>query len=232
MHKSTRITNSESFSADKPINTVQEDRFQRFNFSKRIADTITHRKSSDSIVLGLFGEWGSGKSSILNLINNELSKESDSILLLEFNPWMYNHEENLLLSFFKKIADVLGKNPITKTETFGAYLEAFGGVFKSIGFDNAKIGMALKSIDLEEFKNRINGFLTMSSKKLVIIIDDIDRLDKQELSTLFKLIKLNADFTNTTYILSFDEVMVSSAIGTKFGEGDRITIPYCESRCI
>lgn len=60
--------------------------------------------------------------------------------------------------------------------------------------------------------------LRTGDNKLVIVVDDIDRLDKNEIFTLFRLVKLTADFENTTYILSFDEKMVSNAIGERFGE--------------
>lgn len=74
--------------------------------------------------------------------------------------------------------------------------------------------------NVEHFKTKTEEILKQSKKKLVIFIDDIDRLDKDELFTLFRLIKLTADFSNTIYILSFDKEMVAKAIGQRFGNGD------------
>nr|WP_199474246.1 P-loop NTPase fold protein [Adhaeribacter pallidiroseus] len=51
----------ETYLSDKPINEENEDKFQRYSFSKRIAETIIERNSSDSIVIGLYGAWGKVK---------------------------------------------------------------------------------------------------------------------------------------------------------------------------
>lgn len=210
---------SEHYSADKPIFTREQDRFQRFEFSKRIADTIRQRESDESIVFGLFGAWGEGKSSVINFIDNELKKDN-SIITVHLNPWRYTDEESLLYNFFDRIAKAIGKELTNKKEKAATLVEKYGGISKFFGIDNSDISKAIADTKLEEFKERVDGLLTESSHRLVIFIDDIDRLDKQEISTLFKLIKLTADFSKTIYILSFDESMVAASIGERFGNGD------------
>ena len=209
----------EQYSADKPITNREQDRFQRFDFSKRIADTIKNRKSEESIVFGLYGSWGEGKSSVINFIDEEL-KQDNSIITIHLNPWRYTDEESLLYNFFDKIAKALEKELTTNKEKTAAFIEKYGGISKLIGIDNKDISKAIADTNLEEFKNRVDSFLSESSQKLVIFIDDIDRLDKQEISILFRLIKLTADFSKTIYILSFDESMVAASIGERFGNGD------------
>ena len=209
----------ENYTADKPINEEKDDRFQRYPFSRRIADTIISRKSKESIVFGLFGAWGEGKSSVLNFINQELQK-NEHIIRINLNPWRYSDEDSLLYSFFKKIADALGKQLETKGEKFKGFVKKYGSAGSILGFDFSGIGKSMAEQDLEKLKERIDDFLDEGSSKVVIFIDDIDRLDKQEIYALFRLVKLTADFANTTYILSFDETMVAAAIGERFGTGD------------
>ncbi|WP_047246139.1 KAP family P-loop NTPase fold protein [Maribacter thermophilus] len=210
---------SKNFSSDKPVENSEEDRFQRYGFSKRIADTIKQRDADEGIVIGIYGAWGEGKTSVLNFIQNELNQD-DTILQVSLNPWRYNDEETLIKNFLKKIAEVLGKELDSKKEKFGSFIERYGSFGSIIGKDLTDVGKTLSNVDLEELKNRIDEFLKEGKSKLVIFVDDIDRLDKQEIYSLFRLVKLTADFTNTTYILSFDEQMVASAIGDRFGAGN------------
>ncbi len=208
------------FRTDKPIIDKELDAFQRFSFSKRIAETIVERKNQDSLVFGVFGVWGEGKSSVLNFINQEL-KVHDEVLTLVFNPWRYADEDSLIKNFLKKVTELLGQELSTNIEKFAGFVEKYGSVGSIIGVDFGDIGKNLADVDLEGLKNRVDDFISESGKKIVIFIDDIDRLDKQEVYSLFRLVKLTADFQNTTYILSFDQDMVASAIGERFGSGDK-----------
>ncbi len=209
----------QNFSSDKPVENQKQDRFQRYNFSKRIAETIIQRENEEGIVIGIYGAWGEGKTSVLNFIQKELKKDN-TILTLTLNPWRYNDEETLIKNFLKKIAEVLDREIISKKEKIGDFVAKYGILGSLIGKDISQIGNLLSGADLEELKNRLDEFLKESNNKLVIFVDDIDRLDKNEIYSLFRLVKLTADFTNTTYILSFDEKMIASAIGERFGAGN------------
>lgn len=210
---------TQNFSSDKPVENEIQDRFQRYKFSKRIAETILQRDNQDGIVIGIYGAWGEGKTSVQNFIESELKKD-ESVLIIKLNPWRYNDEETLIRNFFKKITEILGKELENKKEKLGSFIGKYGGVAGIFGADVSEFGKSLADVDLEELKIRIDEFLKESTSKLVIFVDDIDRLDKQEIYSLFRLVKLTGDFTNTTYILSFDEVMVASAIGERFGAGN------------
>ncbi|MGL1889921.1 MAG: KAP family NTPase [Reichenbachiella sp.] len=209
-----------NFSSDKPVVLKTDDRFQRYDFSKRIADSILSRNNDDGIVIGIYGAWGEGKTSILNFIHEEL-KSHESILTIQLNPWRYGDEETMLKNFFHKIAESLGKELENKKEKLGTFISKYGSIGGIFGLDASSIGKSMADIDLENLKNRIDEFLKESQCKLVIIVDDIDRLDKSEIFSIFKLVKLTADFSNTTYLLSFDEQMVASAIGSRFGQGNQ-----------
>lgn len=220
-----------NYSADKPIVNAKEDRFQRYGFAKRMAINIQEKKTTDCIVIGLYGIWGEGKTSVLNFINNELQK-SENIVVLKFNPWRFSDETTLLNDFFNLLADKLNislkSNGDKAKELIKKYSRIVAPVTKFIPIVGStiagvaeKIGEVLPTESIEELKERIDLILKECQKKIVVIIDDIDRLDKVEIHSIFKLVKLTADFYNTTYILSFDENMVAAAIGDQFGEGDK-----------
>lgn len=206
----------ENYSADKPIKSETDDRFQRYGFSKRIAESIINRTSTDSITIGLYGAWGEGKSSVLHFIDIELQKDP-SVIILHFNPWRYSDEDSLLLNFFTKVAALLGRELNTKKENLGNFIEKYASIGSIFGIDLGETGKIFNNTRLEDLKLRVEEFLIESKTKLVIFIDDVDRLDKNEIYSLLRLVKLTADFSSTTYILAFDEAMVASAIGERFG---------------
>jgi predicted KAP-like P-loop ATPase len=217
-----------NFSSDRPISNQQDDKFQRYEFAKRIANTIVERESEDCIVIGVYGAWGEGKTSVINFIETEL-KEKNNIIAIKFNPWRYNDENSLLIQFFQKLAVALDANLKTTGEKIGSLFKKYGKLLKidipligvNIGDAVEGAGDILADVDIETLKERIGAILKENKSKVVIFIDDIDRLDKVEVHSIFRLVKLTADFLNTTYILSFDEEMVSAAIGERFGAGNQ-----------
>lgn len=222
------MSKDKNFSSDRPISSEKDDKFQRYEFAKRIANTIVERENEDCIVIGVYGAWGEGKTSVINFIETEL-KEKDSIIAIKFNPWRYNDENSLLIQFFQKLATALEATIKTKKEKVGDLLKKYGKLLNidipiiggNIGGSIEGAGEILGEIDVETLKERIGNILKENKKKVVVFIDDIDRLDKVEIHSVFRLVKLTADFSNTTYILSFDEEMVSAAIGERFGEGNQ-----------
>jgi predicted KAP-like P-loop ATPase len=86
------------YNSDKPIILEAQDRFNRYKFSSRIAETIINRKNDDGLVIGLYGVWGEGKSSILNMIESNLII-TEEIIIIKFNPWRFKDEDALILNF-------------------------------------------------------------------------------------------------------------------------------------
>lgn len=202
---------------DHPVNEKNNDRFSRYEFARRIAQTIINRSDSTGITIGIYGQWGEGKTSVLNFIKEELKKD-ESILILNFNPWRYTDEDNLLKNFLEKIAKLIDYELKTKKEKFGEFLKKYGAVGSLFGYDMSTVGKVISEENIETLKERVNEVLRTGNNKLVIVVDDIDRLDKNEIFSIFRLVKLTANFEKTTYLLSFDEKMVSNAIGERFGE--------------
>lgn len=155
--------------SDKPVCRKDEDKFQRYDFSKRIAERIKSTESEDSIVIGIDGEWGEGKTSIMQFIESELTNEKD-IVTVKFNPWRFNDEATLLASFFIKVASSISpsllnnkkgkffsklkKNPLQKNhEKLGEFLSKWGSIMSPFGIGGVKdVGKELAGIDLETLK--------------------------------------------------------------------------------
>jgi hypothetical protein len=73
-----------------------------------------------------------------------------------------------------------------------------------------KIDLLLSDESLEEIKQRIESYISRTDKKIIIFVDDVDRLQPEEALLIFKLVRLNAKFLNTIFLLSFDPVVVQN----------------------
>ncbi|MGP5311964.1 KAP family P-loop NTPase fold protein [Psychrobacter faecalis] len=209
---------TENYSSDAPVSTKDEDIFSRWKFSERVAQVIATRRDPSSIVIGLYGKWGDGKTSVLNFIEQSLNA-NNGVICIKFNPWRFGTEDQLLMGFFNQIAEALDDKLETKGDTLKeigkkvisplASLAGIGGV--------GEIATSFISMpDINAFKSRTEQLLEKSQKRVLILIDDVDRLDKTEIHALFRLVKLTADFKYTSYILAFDKDIVASSLQDRY----------------
>jgi hypothetical protein len=219
-----------SYSSDQRISSQKEDRFNRWPFAQRVAETIAHRQDVSSLVIGIYGAWGDGKTSVLRMMEDAFGSTGE-IVVVNFNPWLFQSESQLVASFFNSLADALGKKLSTKAEEIGKALNRYGSLLSVASFsvgvvvsinpgDSAqKLGRALSTVELDQLKTRIEKILRESGKRVVVLIDDIDRLDRQEIQAIFKLVKLSAGFEYISYVLAFDDAVVADALGERYGAG-------------
>ncbi|MDB5180535.1 MAG: hypothetical protein JWO54_293 [Candidatus Saccharibacteria bacterium] len=228
----------DQYSPDKPIQSSTEDVFNRGPFAKNLAKTISENTLEDGYVIGLYSEWGYGKTSTLNLIKEEL-ETNDNVEVIEFNPWLYVDIQAMILGLFDTLAKGLDAKLNNKKEEVGKFLKKVGGLVSTVGLSSdivsgapgavaSATGNILDNATLDELRERINGFIKESNKRLVVIIDDVDRLDKDEVFQLFKLIKIAVDFQGIAYLISFDDVMVSKVLGERFGENEETGQSFIE----
>lgn len=230
---------------DNPILKENDDLLNYRHHAKKVQKLIQNSSDyEDTLIIGVYGKWGQGKTSFLNLINDKIDllvkKRGKGIMKFHFNPWRYNSEDEILFEFFEGLSSKLIhcqkdslKKAGKKIKTLSRYMKAVKlsatiGVPKAfnteVTFEPAEILKVLgedlegKEPTIEDLKQSIDLLLSKGNYKIVIFIDDIDRLDKEEIYRLLKIIKLNADFKNVVYIIALDKVQVSKAIQNRFGD--------------
>lgn len=214
--------NSDYYSSDIPIVDYKFDQFNRYPFAKRVAEVISKREDPSSIVIGIYGVWGEGKTSVFNFIENELTHEND-IVCLKFNPWRFGDEDEMLVNYFTELATAIDKSIGSTKEKVGDAIEKYGKPLASF-FNRGDFAEGVRSFfskaDVDELRKRIEDLLEQAKKRVVILVDDIDRLEKNEIHAIFRLVKLTADFKYTAYILAFDKQVVSTALQERYGSAD------------
>lgn len=95
-----------SFGTDTPIKVKEQDLIGRASFAERLADILKSAEGSEPLVIGLYGSWGSGKTSVINLVENELSRKAGDgetvVSVVRFEPWNCLTVEQLLGQFLRK----------------------------------------------------------------------------------------------------------------------------------
>jgi KAP family P-loop domain len=210
------------YSADAPLSASANDQFQRWPFARRVARVIASRSDPESIVIGINGAWGEGKTTVFNFIEEEL-KQHPQVISFRFNPWRFPDETKLIEDFFRSLAGAVDKKIDTSREKLGSFIGKYIAIPASLagGGEAARaVSEILSSVELKELKRRVEAILKEADKRVVVLMDDIDRLDKNEIQSVFRLVKLVADFQNTAYVLAFDAEVVASALQERYSGRD------------
>ena len=93
-------------SADRPIESADQDALDRGHLAESLAFAISGWHGKDSLVLGLHGPWGCGKTSIKNLTVKRLP---ETIRVLDFNPWEWRGHDEISAAFFRELGSLLGQ---------------------------------------------------------------------------------------------------------------------------
>ena len=243
--------------ADKPIEKADEDLLGRSDFAKQFGKSICEYDSKDGLVIGLYGKWGSGKTSIINMAISEIpvdksekkkwyskvykrikkiftsqkAEEEDQRhypIVIKFSPWNYSDKNNLISLFFNELKNKLGvakgednKGKIGKAiSQYSDIIDvslfipvvgpAIAPILKTIA--KSKGAKLMQTPSLNEAKENLCNELREFDKKIIVFIDDIDRLTTPQIKDIFQLVKQVGDFPNIIYVLTMDREIVCNAL--------------------
>lgn len=218
------------------------------------------------VTIGIFGDWGNGKSSLLKMVQAKLEKE-DGVVCLYFNGWLFEDYDDAKAALIGTILDEIEASPKFLTSAkntldslrkkvnwlglmgvagkYGAGL-LLGGPVGGLGVLATDAGKQIlekiKSGDTEEMKGLINGPVSDSTevrrnihefkkdfeklleeskiKKLVVIVDDLDRCLPDTIINTLEAIKLFLSSKNTAFLISIDERVIKYAINDRYNKFD------------
>lgn len=186
---------------------VDYDLLERGNIINKLYEVVTKCYNGEKFVLSLQGEWGSGKTTIINNFKKLIKDDSNIIIIDDFDPWSYEDEQAMFKGMFDSIMKKIGINfSIRDISNFlNFYIDA---IFNNSKYEN-KYKIAKKYyLDIDKsnkLKSIINTYLKNNNKKILFIIDNIERADKDNINLLFKLVNNIFNFDNVIYLLSFDD---------------------------
>lgn len=224
-------TGNHLLNPDHPIQSSEEDRFHRVSFAKHVANQIRFSQTIEGYVMAIQGPWGSGKTSVLNLVAQELRTDT---VILRFNPWLFTGSEQLIAQFFREISTQLffqkGEKfrSIAKgLDRYASGLAPFMGVIPTFGgFVQLGLDLLGKTVrffshepSLKEQRDNLRSQFLGLEKRVVVIVDDLDRMRRDEVRELVRLVRLVGDFPNIIYLLAFDLERISTALNEEDTSG-------------
>lgn len=219
---------------DQPITGGRNDPdlLNRHGFSNHLSEVLLLKHDDDCLTVSLEGEWGYGKTSVINLVKGALNEKDVAPIIIEYNPWLAGKPESLIQDFLLQFSSQLSINDSSEialkaAKELIAYSSLFSvaklvpgaepwasiveKVFSRFGNATKKIA-DLKKLDLLGKKKKVVEAITKIKTPIVVIIDDIDRLTPSETFQVLRLAKAVADFSGTSFLLAFDANYLASVL--------------------
>lgn len=219
---------------DSPKSSREQDHLERWRIAREILRIIEGTPSDWSVRIAVFGEWGEGKSTVLQFAESLLKERGH--LALQFNPWAAQTWDDLWAEFSSQLFDALGNAGIEIDE--GAqkagravlkFIEKHEGAAELLASLHDS-GKALKNLSY----GALRGWLRpdgeqlkkirqkLGEKRLVVFIDDLDRADPKLVPQLLLSLRELLDRSGFAFVLAFDDKIVAGALKAyhpAWGEG-------------
>ena len=202
-------------SADNALIEPKQDRLGYAPFAKHLADSICQMNFPEGFVIAVYGSSGFGKSTLLNFLTYYLKQKpkSEQPIIVPFNPWLFSGGEDITRRFIDQLQTVLTQFKAVP-KGFLSRITDMAKVVSEIPVPYAQAGKALVRLfddqekETSDLKEEVEDTLEQQHPRIVVTIDDIDRLTGEDISQLFHLIKAIPNFTNVVYLLVFDQEVV------------------------
>lgn len=210
----------EGFLTDHPL-TEEEEALSGW---KDQARTLTQKllatdTSHAAFSLGIVASWGEGKSSFMGIMQRYLQQAQREVLVMHFNPWLYDKEAQLTKVFFEELRRTLAPYSSKLSKSIDSYAELL------LAVDDGWLKLAHEllrqpqSSTAEQF-DKLSQDIKELGRKVVIFIDDVDRLTREELMELFNLVRNSSNLPCLYFVLAYDK---SYVLKTLQGDGEHMS---------
>lgn len=161
----------------------------------------------DSFVIGLSGPWGSGKTTITNVVRKQLEEQNSDIKIIKgLNPWISGSEAVLLNSFYDALLNALGINYSSRkirkqVQEVSRYVVEIPTVGKSL---SKVLENDINQENIEKWQANLKKLILSSNKKYVLFIDDLDRATSTQIRFLLKMLGSLFNLPNVIFVLLYD----------------------------
>ena len=228
---------------DKPIRSISDDRYNRGEYVRNLALGLCRFTGQGSLVVGIQGPWGSGKTSLKNMLVEQIAaishdgEDNEKVRVVEFDPWLYSGSGHLVSLLFRQISRAFSKR-LDALKYYGAKVLKFLGIAASFTPNNfslsgAAIAEAFKSIEkavdpdnqdikqLSKRRQKLKKKLNKAEIRIIVFIDDLDRLMDDEVTDVMRAVKAVGDLPYMTYVLLYDRDFVTKSLNERcHGKGD------------
>lgn len=213
-----------SFDTDAPIKEADKDMFNMDNLVKRIVNYIAYTDVNDAAFsMGLVGEWGDGKTSLMNFVEEKIRKDHKNFIIVRFNPRSSKKADYIQEDFLDAIKQSLSPFHSGIDRTIDKYAVALD-VIPDVPMIVSK-GLELLQVRNNKKREVKHGELLKAirdiNRRIVVLVDDLDRLTGDELLEVMKVLDTNGAFPNMVFLTSFDKEYVNTVLNNYLGLGNQ-----------
>lgn len=206
---------------DNPITKQEQDLLGRTAAARSFVRHVLALDASLGVVVSVFGPWGSGKTSFLNLAQQDL--EQQKITVVKFNPWFFSGTDQLIDRFFSELSERL-QLPGRNLHKVGDVLSEYGKCLQGKAGTILRLGgyhLNRRRGSVADQRDKVISELQTLDKPIIVLLDDVDRLSTGEIREIFKLVRLTGCFPNLVYVVACDRKRVEEALGQTGLDGRR-----------
>lgn len=170
------------------------------------------RNAEEAFAVAVNGSWGTGKTTFLHAIKGCLEKDEE--LFFEFNAWNCRSPRQIIVDFFNELREKLKPH----YSALAAPLLQYADLLSLAGAPNSVQAVFNKWFPPEnasQVKMKIRNALKNLNKPVFVLIDDLDRLDTDEIFEVLRLIRNTANFPHLFFIVAFDRGYVINQLSKK-----------------
>ena len=164
-----------------------------------------------SYALGVTGSWGSGKTTFLEVLKSHVKGRAEIVI---FNPWMCRTPEQVTLDFFASLRHQLSSS-YRISKSIKDYARALNGISLTPFLGLSLNIHAVQGDSLYVKKKKLSDKLAELPKPVLVFIDDLDRLEREEVFEVLRLIRNTADLSNLIYVVAYDKAYVRQVLEQK-----------------
>lgn len=201
------------FISDKEGQSKKDDGLGFLGQAEQFAENVFNQGSSESLVFGIDAPWGTGKSTFVNLCKEYWDeKHRGEMIVYSFDPLRFENQDNLLEKF---INGLIGE---IKSHVFAPEIESLLSKYEkylknskaSFSFLGLNFDIPLGSDSIDDIFERLEAVLSNLEKKIIIVVDDLDRLNFASIKEVLFVIKKSFTLPNISYVLCYDTENISA----------------------
>jgi hypothetical protein len=204
--------NNNSLFDDQSLGENKIDELGYSSYAELLVSKIISSNFDKAFAIGINGKWGLGKTSFIDLIKRKIRQQD--VIEIAFNPWNSNSPKAIVQDFFETIQKQISPFHSSAARLLVSYSN------KLVALNDNTVTQSIQTSvtaitgfnSLESLFNEIDISLRQINKKIIVYIDDLDRLDKSEIVEVLRLIRNTANFYNTFFIVAYDRNYVVSAL--------------------
>ena len=215
----------QGFVSDSGIEEVEND-LGRKKYARTIARRLINTDASEeAFAICINGSWGTGKTHFLKYLKEAVLSQDKDATIVDFAPWLNSSPQQISSEFFLTLRKELRIENRDIDKELKKYAKLLASLPSETGavvdfIDNVRNLLGQSDSTLDELREDVNEKLRDLGHKVFIFIDDIDRLDNNEVLEILRLIRNTAKFPNLIYVASFDSKYVENAINAALKSND------------